>query len=109
MVSGSIIQDDMLTAAAPGVLVNDTHDIPITAAIVTAPSMRTLKLYPDGSFSYIPNAAFRGTDSFTYRAYDGPDGSNIATICHSARAQASRPAPKWSKTRRPKPLSHRRP
>ena len=37
-------------------------------------------LNPDGSFTYTPNASFDGTDSFTYRAFDGTTTGNIATV-----------------------------
>ncbi len=33
-----------------------------------------------GPFTYTPNSNFNGTDSFTYRAYDGPDYSDPATV-----------------------------
>ena len=34
----------------------------------------------DGTFSYTPNAEFNGADSFTFKANDGSDDSNIATV-----------------------------
>ena len=35
----------------------------------------------DGSFVYVPNAGFTGTDSFTYGVIDfGPDGFATATV-----------------------------
>ncbi|KAA9150784.1 esterase-like activity of phytase family protein [Amycolatopsis acidicola] len=36
----------------------------------TAPAHGTLKINPDGSFSYTPEAGFTGTDSFTYSTSD---------------------------------------
>jgi hypothetical protein len=43
--------------------------------LVTGPTNGVLVLNADGSFSYTPNAGFRGTDSFTYQAHDGTDAS----------------------------------
>lgn len=40
----------------------------------------TLTLNDDGSFTYIPDTGFVGTDSFTYRANDSQDNSNEATM-----------------------------
>ena len=42
---------------------------------IQSPNLNT-----DGSFEYLPNANFNGTDTFTYQANDGTDDSNIATV-----------------------------
>lgn len=72
-----------LVVAAPGVLANDSDPDPgttLTALLETGPSNGTLVLNADGSFVYTPNAVFSGTDSFTYRASDGPAVSAPATV-----------------------------
>src|SRR5262249_22029364 len=71
-----------LTASAPGVLANDT-DVDgdsLKAVLVSGPANGTLTLNDDGSFTYKANAGFTGTDSFTYRASDGSDSGNTATV-----------------------------
>ena len=40
------------------------------------------QLNTNGSFVYTPNAAFTGTDSFTYKANDGVFDSNTVTVNH---------------------------
>lgn len=67
--------------AANGVLANDTdpNGDPLTAEVVRGPLNGTLTLNEDGSFTYIPNPGFSGTDSFTYRANDGQD-SDVTTV-----------------------------
>ena len=75
-------EDNLLSVAAPGVLGNDT-DIdggPLTAVLVAGPSNGLVTLNADGSFDYTPNLNFNGTDSFTYRAFDGSANSNVATV-----------------------------
>ena len=60
--------------AGAGVLANDTDDgllIPLVASLDTDVSDGTLTLLPDGSFEYIPDTGFTGSDSFTYDASDG--------------------------------------
>ncbi len=52
----------------------------LTAVLVVGPSSGALTLNADGSFSYVPNANFNGTDSFTYKASDGFADSNTATV-----------------------------
>jgi fluoride ion exporter CrcB/FEX len=55
--------------AAPGVLENDMPGSPadnLFADIKTEPQHGTLILNQDGSFSYIPDEGFFGTDSFEY-------------------------------------------
>jgi hypothetical protein len=51
----------------------------LTAALVTPPTHGTLNLLPDGSFTYTPALDFNGTESFTYKASDGVQTSNVAT------------------------------
>ncbi|SER06606.1 RHS repeat-associated core domain-containing protein [Nitrosomonas sp. Nm51] len=65
-----------------GVLTNDTdaEGDALTAAVVDEPSQGVLNLNADGSFTYTPNAGFAGTDTFTYRAFDGTDFSVPATV-----------------------------
>ncbi len=71
-----------LDQAAPGVLGNDTdpEGAALTAQLVTGPSHGALTLNAEGSFAYIPAADYAGSDSFTYRASDGTNSSNIATV-----------------------------
>jgi len=68
--------------AAGGVLANDTdaNDAALTAHLVSDVSHGALTLNADGSFAYTPAADFYGTDSFTYKASDGKDDSNVATV-----------------------------
>ena len=71
-----------LGVAAPGVLSNDRdpEGQPLTAVLVTRTSHGSLTLRADGSFTYVPDKGFIGTDSFTYQATDGTLGSNKATV-----------------------------
>jgi len=75
-------EDVVLKVAAPGVLGNDSDPDgnPITASRFSDPTDGLLTLLPDGSFTYTPDPGFFGTDSFTYRAFDGSAFSNIATV-----------------------------
>src|SRR5262245_7023078 len=52
---------------AQGVLANDVNG-PFAIVAHTAPANGTLTLNNDGAFTYIPNAGFSGTDTFTYTA-----------------------------------------
>jgi autotransporter-associated beta strand protein/parallel beta-helix repeat protein len=66
--------------AATGVLANDTGNTPLTAIQVSGPSHGNLVFNANGSFSYTPATNFHGTDSFTYKASDGANTSNTATV-----------------------------
>ncbi|HJQ28688.1 MAG TPA: tandem-95 repeat protein, partial [Rubrobacter sp.] len=81
--SYSVDEDATLTRnAAGGVLGNDT-DIEgsgLTAILVSGPVHGTLTVNPDGSFTYTPDANYSGLDTFTYKANDGNDDSNVATV-----------------------------
>jgi VCBS repeat-containing protein len=74
-------EDQTLTIPAPGVLGNDTDadGQGLTAQLVSGPSNGSLTLNPNGSFTYLPDANFNGSDNFTYDAYDGYDATN-ATV-----------------------------
>ncbi len=68
--------------AAAGVLSNDMDadgDV-LTAEVVDAPANGTLTFNQDGSLTYVPNANFSGTDTFTYVATDGSAESDAMTV-----------------------------
>ncbi|NJK78104.1 MAG: tandem-95 repeat protein [Nanoarchaeota archaeon] len=68
----TINQNNILSIAAPGVLVNDS-DIDgdnLTANLFQAPQFGNIVFNVDGSFTYTPNPNFFGEDSFLYRASD---------------------------------------
>ena len=78
--------------SASGVLGNDTDadgDM-ITAVWVSDPGDGSVALNADGSFSYTPDADFYGVDSFVYKANDGTDDSNTATVTITCRSEAQR-------------------
>jgi VCBS repeat-containing protein len=72
-----------LIVAAPGVLGND-YDYdgpnPITAVIWVQPINGGVNLHSDGSFEYIPHPGYYGTDTFTYKAFDGELYSSPANV-----------------------------
>jgi len=80
--SYSTDEDIPIIEGAPGVLGNDSdpEDDGLTAVLVDDVSNGTLTLNADGSFMYVPNGNFNGTDSFTYKANDDKDDSNVATV-----------------------------
>ena len=72
----------LTTLPSTGVLHNDIdpNADPFTAALVTGPTNGTLTFHADGTFVYIPNHDFVGTDTFTYQDTDSANAvSNIAT------------------------------
>ena len=78
----SIDSNTPLDVAAAGVLSNDTDvdNVSLSATLVSGPSHGSLTLNTNGSFTYNPALDYTGPDSFTYRASDGVDSSNIATV-----------------------------
>ncbi|MCA9200306.1 MAG: tandem-95 repeat protein, partial [Planctomycetales bacterium] len=76
-------EEQTLTVTADvGVLANDAdaNSDPLTAVLRSAPSNGSVTLNSDGSFEYLPNANFAGTDSFTYVANDNLSDSEVATV-----------------------------
>ncbi len=78
----SAVEDTLLIIDAPGVLANDTDtDMdPLSAVLVDDVANGTLTLTADGSFEYLPDANFMGTDTFTYVANDSFIDSELATV-----------------------------
>lgn len=95
----SVDQENVLTRAAPGLLANDSdmEDDTLVAILDNEPTSGTLTLKEDGSFTYTPKAGFHGSDSFTYKAYDGDLESEIATVTITVRPTIV-PIPKPSPT-----------
>lgn len=77
-------EDTQLTVTAGnGVLTGDTDadGNPLTAVLGTAPThAAAFTLNADGSLSYMPAPNWSGSDSFTYRAFDGQAYSAPITV-----------------------------
>jgi hypothetical protein len=83
--SSDVSFDLRLTAtreASPPLLANDTEldGQTMTVILETPPANGTLDIDADGTFTYVPDAAFSGVDTFTYRATDGTLTSELATV-----------------------------
>ncbi len=96
------LEDTVLQIDGPGVLANDTDsdgDVLRTEDDpVTLPSHGTLRwnwyMYgpPEGGgFEYTPDPDWNGTDTFTYRAYDGEEYSEPVTVTITVTAVADAP------------------
>ena len=69
------------TSTYNGVLGNDTdpENDSLTASLVSNVQYGTLTFNTNGTFTYTPAASFIGTDTFTYKAFDGLEWSGVAT------------------------------
>jgi VCBS repeat-containing protein len=75
-------EDTPRTIAAAGVLANDS-DVDfddLNAVLLAGPAHGSVALKYDGSFTFTPVANYFGTDSFTYRAWDGDKYSAATTV-----------------------------
>src|SRR6185369_21985 len=80
-----------LTVSSPGLLGNASDDDSdnLSLQLVQGPSHSTsFSLLQDGSFNYQPHPNFAGTDSFTFRIFDGAVYSDIVTVPISVENQA---------------------
>jgi hypothetical protein len=70
LVKDDAVTGDFLSPITGNVLGNDSDPLrsPLSAVQTSDTAHGRLTLHSDGSFSYLPNAGFVGTDSFTYRA-----------------------------------------
>jgi gliding motility-associated-like protein len=71
----STLEDTKLVVTCDCVLINDfdADGDPLTGAIVETVKHGTIAFQPDGTFEYMPDQDFFGTDTFTYTATDGID------------------------------------
>jgi VCBS repeat-containing protein len=71
--SATTAEDTPLTVVPPGLLANDTDvdNDPLSVVFVAGPAHGTLNLNTNGSYTYTPDADYNGTDTFTYKAFDG--------------------------------------
>ena len=60
----------------------DAEGDTLTASVVDNPPNGTLSGFTgsSGTFTYTPNTAFVGVDTFTYKLNDGTDDSNVVTV-----------------------------
>ncbi len=74
-------EDDQLVVPAPGILGSavDPQGLSLHAILVNPTLDGSLSLNSDGSFTYTPRPGFTGTDSFTFRAGDSQQASNLST------------------------------
>ena len=70
------------SAQYPSVLANDSdpEGDSLTAVLVDGAAHGTLDLNADGTFSYVPDENYNGSDSFSYKASDGTSFSNVVTV-----------------------------
>jgi uncharacterized repeat protein (TIGR01451 family) len=70
----SVVENTLLTVAAPGVLANDVEVDPdnMVVTLVSNVAHGSLVLLGDGSFTYQPAPDFFGTDTFVYRLITYP-------------------------------------
>jgi VCBS repeat-containing protein len=72
----------LVVDAANGLLKNDkdAENSPLAITLISNPVHGALTLNADGSFTYVPESGFTGTDSFLYRVGDGVLFSTQATV-----------------------------
>lgn len=94
----STLQNTILTiTASQGVLTNDKSqdNTPFWASLSSNVKNGILVLNGSGSFTYIPNPNFTGTDFFTYKAISGDSISNEATVTVVVSPNDFSPIAQW--------------
>lgn len=81
-----------LTVGVPGVLGNDSDPDgdSLAASLVSGTTDGSLTLEEDGSFEYVPDSSFTGTDSLTYAATDVGGRADTALVSINVRKTLSR-------------------
>jgi VCBS repeat-containing protein len=75
------ISEDTPLLANLATLTSDTDSSALTYTLSgDQPLHGAVVVNSDGTFTYTPNADYFGTDSFKYKANDGTEDSNIATV-----------------------------
>jgi len=68
------------TAKTGTLTATDVDSTALTYSKVASPANGTVTVNTNGAYTYSPNANFNGTDSFTFKAFDGTDYSTAATV-----------------------------
>ena len=78
--NGALVTDE--DSVYSGKLIATDTDLTktLTYSVVSNPTHGTVSTDAYGAFQYTPDANYNGSDSFTFKAYDGTVYSNIATI-----------------------------
>lgn len=78
----SLFAGQVLSVAAPGVLVNDhsAGTAGLAAALLTPPRAGTLSLASSGAFTYRPDSGFVGSDRFVYQAWNAAGAGTIGVV-----------------------------
>ena len=89
-----VAQAGVLQVPSPGVLANDidANGDALTAVKVSDPVHGTVTLNADGSFTYTPDPAYSGNDTFTYRASDSQAMSNVGSVAIEVRPDTTPPS-----------------
>ncbi len=85
-------QLETLNQGTPGILVNDSDpdNNALTVELIVGPiNHSAFQLNVDGSFSYTPIPFFYGSETFTYRVFDGTAYSEPATVHITVRQPGS--------------------
>lgn len=94
--SFAVTEDVPLIQSAPGVLGNDTDPsndpLEVLFPLVAEPTNGTLTLQADGSFEYIPDPNFYGTDSFEYMVTDGNGSVDTAVVTLTIASENDAPS-----------------
>lgn len=84
----SVTEDE---AANGTVAATDAEGDPLIYSQVTGSTNGTLTFNPNGTYTYTPNANLTGTDWFTFKASDGTQESNTATVTLSIDGANDKP------------------
>lgn len=86
-------EDTIRNVPSPGILANDSDPDgnAIIGLLVAGPAHGALILGTNGNFTYQPVSNYTGSDSFTYRAFDGQTNSNIARVSLTINPVNDRP------------------
>ena len=80
MATATSVTTQQAVAIYSNVTATDVDSYNLTYTVVTQPQHGTLSMGTNGYYSYIPNANYFGSDSFSFKANDGSADSNVATV-----------------------------
>jgi large repetitive protein len=84
--AGATVSGDEDNVISGRVVAQDVDGNALNFAVGDAPQHGAVTMNPDGTFSYVPNPDFNGTDSFTYTVSDGNGGTTTGTVTLSVAA-----------------------
>lgn len=87
----TLVENSSISGSVAGDVTEPIPGLPVSFSVTSTTAHGTLTINPNGTFNYVPNHNFAGTDSFVYQVSDGLGGTATATMFITVTPDGSTP------------------